>query len=598
MTLTGVILAAGLGRRMLPLTARTHKALIPVAGETPLARIVEGMALAGVGEIIVVTGHLADDLRTYLQQRFPGRRFRFIDNARYESTNNIVSLMLALEQLPEGSDVLLSECDLVADPSLFPQACAQRAVNAALVDRYGIGMDGTVVSVAGGMIERVWTSEAQTADFDFRDRHKTLNVYYFTGDFCRNHLLPALTAHVREIGANCFYEQVLALVVEHGQARVRAVSVDGNAWAEIDDANDLEVAAFRFRPEIRREVLDSTFGGYWNHPVDDFAFMHNRYFPPPAFWAQLRAHLPDILARYGSAQDVLDRKLANALGRDGVPVLCLSGLAQVYPVLGELFAGHRVLIPAPSFGEYARVFPQAETYRDGPGIDLADLERKLAGVSLAVIVNPNNPTGTLLRSADVEALIRRHPDILFVVDESFIAFSGEPELAQLPAGRFPRNLLVLQSLGKVTGLSGVRIGAAVGADGELLARIRACLPVWGMSTLAEYVLELLPKYRPALAAALAATRSDREAFRAALAEIPAVCEVYPSGANYLLLRLAVAAQDADRLLDALLIDHGIYVRNVTARFDTGQVMLRVAVCRPEDNARFLVALAAVVRSCT
>jgi hypothetical protein len=124
-------------------------------------------------------------LREYLTERFPARRLRFVHNARFAETNNVVSLGLALDALGaldcEGSgDVVLTECDLLLDPAVFTLLIRPGIGNAALVDHYRIGMDGTVVSVVGDTVSQVFPPHRQGPDFSSVGLFKTLNVYRFT----------------------------------------------------------------------------------------------------------------------------------------------------------------------------------------------------------------------------------------------------------------------------------------------------------------------------------------------------------------------------------------------------------------------------------
>lgn len=130
-----IVLAAGLGRRMRPLTDNCHKALLPVGGTTILARIVESLLHVGVSNITVVTGYRGADIRAYLQTRYPTTTFQFVDNQRYDSTNNIVSLSLALEQMELEHHLLLVECDLLFNSALL-ERLMRGSGNVALVDRY------------------------------------------------------------------------------------------------------------------------------------------------------------------------------------------------------------------------------------------------------------------------------------------------------------------------------------------------------------------------------------------------------------------------------------------------------------------------------
>ncbi|NWJ74211.1 hypothetical protein HX744_27435 [Pseudonocardia sp. ICBG1122] len=65
-----------------------------------------------------------------------------------------------------------------------------------------------------------------------------------------------------------------------GQARIHAEQLGGETWAEVDDPNDLENADYLFAPDRCRRHLESSWGGYWNHELLDFAFIRNTHFPP------------------------------------------------------------------------------------------------------------------------------------------------------------------------------------------------------------------------------------------------------------------------------------------------------------------------------
>ncbi len=81
---------------MRPLTDDNHKALLSIAGVTILGRILDGLLRIGIDDIVVVTGYREADVREFLSRRTPRRRgSRFVHNARYDTTNNIVSLALA-----------------------------------------------------------------------------------------------------------------------------------------------------------------------------------------------------------------------------------------------------------------------------------------------------------------------------------------------------------------------------------------------------------------------------------------------------------------------------------------------------------------------
>ena len=587
--LQAVILAAGRARRMRPLSDETHKALLTVGETTILERIVEGLHGIGVRRITVVTGYRAGEVRAYLLDRFPDGGLQFLENADYATTNNVVSLAMALESIDiADGDVVLVECDLLVEPEVF--SLLLRPGNVALVDTYRTGMDGTVVSVSDGFVSAVHAPHVQGPGFVYADKRKTLNLYRFERGFVEGALRPMVRWYAESVDAGSYYELVLAKLVDLPRQRIAAVEVPPGSWTEVDDPNDLAAARFLFEPDRRSEILDDALGGHWSFEILDFSFMANRYFPTDGMLAAMGHALPELVSSYGSRQAVVDRKLAWAIRCEPERVRALAGASQAYPWLGEILESGRVAVPAPTFGEYGRAFPGAVDYQDRPGIDLDVLDRLAADHDTIVVVNPNNPTGTTLDTADLHALAARHPGTRFLVDESFVAFSGQPSLTERLERDPLTNVVVLASLSKVLGVSGLRLGFLYTADPDVLARIDAHLPVWAIGAMSEYLLELLLKFRPQLESSIARTIEDREELRAGLRAIDGVEIVHESGANFVLFTLRAAAVEGERLRALLLARDAIEIKDVSARLADGRAHLRVAVRTPADNARLLAAL--------
>ena len=178
-----LILAAGYGGRMRPLTDDTHKTLIEISGETIISRIVNGLNEVGITDLIIVLGYRDKELKKYLLEKHLDVRFQFILNERYAETNNIYSLALALESVSIEEDIVLIESDLVFRPEILRKLIDSPFDNVALVDKYRTGMDGTVVKIHDNRITEVIPSHLQSSDFDFSDKYKTLNVYKFKRKF-------------------------------------------------------------------------------------------------------------------------------------------------------------------------------------------------------------------------------------------------------------------------------------------------------------------------------------------------------------------------------------------------------------------------------
>jgi choline kinase len=270
-----IILAAGYGNRMRPLTDNLHKTLLRVSGKTIIGGIVDGLVDNGIRDIVVVTGYRDKELSGWLSLTYPHLSIQYVHNERYRETNNIYSMALAFEQTIIDDDIVLIESDLIYEPSVIRRLLASPRKNVALVDRYGRGMDGTVVTVENGVITNVIPPHLQDEHFDFSDKYKTLNIYKFSREFCNSTFKKLLTYYAKVINDNCYYELILGILIYMQQETVHAEILSGEKWAEVDDPNDLHVAEFMFNEEKRMSILEEGFGGYWNYDVLDFAFIRN-----------------------------------------------------------------------------------------------------------------------------------------------------------------------------------------------------------------------------------------------------------------------------------------------------------------------------------
>ena len=209
---------------------------------------------------------------------------------------------------------------------------------------------------------------------------------------------------------------------------------------------------------------------------------------------------------------------------------------------------------------------RADGWRDEALLAAADERTKLLW-----LCSPNNPTGNAFPAADIERLIRRF-DGMVVLDEAYIDFASGPGfLARLDEFE---NLIVLQTLSKAWGMAGLRLGLAFAAEpvAELFARVKYPYNINGPTQ--REVLERLS--RP-ITAQVAELRRERLRTARALADCRAIERIYPSEANFLLVRTAAP----DRLYEAL-IRAGVIVRN-RSRVAGCAGCLRITVGRPEEN---------------
>ena len=148
----GVILAAGMAKRLRPLTDTKPKCLLKVGERTLLERTVRAMQQAGITEFVVVTGYRAEQIRDFLtpiaHRRGDGGEtptFHFLHNADYEHNNNIYSLWMAGEYV-RGKEFLLMDSDILCDPAAVARI-AHESESALALNRHECGEEEIKVIV-------------------------------------------------------------------------------------------------------------------------------------------------------------------------------------------------------------------------------------------------------------------------------------------------------------------------------------------------------------------------------------------------------------------------------------------------------------------
>ena len=150
-----------------------------------------------------------------------------------------------------------------------------------------------------------------------------------------------------------------------------------------------------------------------------------------------------------------------------------AAIRAIFDAYGE--RGATFLTTVPTFGYYEPCAQQQGMvidevpYRDDLGYPLAAITRRLQSrPQLFFICNPNNPTGTVLPPAAIVELAAASPETLIVVDELYVAFTGQ---SVVPVARELPNVVALQSLSKAAGLAALRLGFAIGSP-AVLDRLR------------------------------------------------------------------------------------------------------------------------------
>lgn len=182
-------------------------------------------------------------------------------------------------------------------------------------------------------------------------------------------------------------------------------------------------------------------------------------------------------------------------------------------------------------------------HEKGFQVDLDQVSDLAGRTGLVFICNPNNPTGTLLAREEIAFLLDRHPDTVFVVDESYLPFVDNAGAYSFVSGPARPNLLVLSSMSKIFRIPGLRTGFLSGAK-ALVDAVAGFYQPWSVNSLAQAVItdifdhpgDIEPFYRR--------TRefitTEKQVFMDAISDLPGL-EPVAGHTYFILARLANAA---------------------------------------------------------
>ncbi|HNR43213.1 MAG TPA: histidinol-phosphate transaminase [Bacteroidales bacterium] len=199
-------------------------------------------------------------------------------------------------------------------------------------------------------------------------------------------------------------------------------------------------------------------------------------------------------------------------------------------------------------------------------------------LKLIFICSPNNPTGNLLNSSDIKYIIE-HSRGIVLIDEAYNDFSGKQSFNTMIA-RYP-NLIVMQTFSKASGLAAARIGMAF-TDQKTVQYFNKLKPPYNISSLNQKAAAGQMTHYEKTLDQVRKIISERDRLKTVLGSLKIVEEIYPSDANFLLVRV----KDPDYIYKSLAASN-IIVRN-RSRVVPG--CLRITIGTKPENNRLIAAL--------
>ena len=240
----GVILAAGMAKRLRPLTDTMPKCLLKVGDRTLLERTVDAMRQAGISEFVVVTGYRADQIREFITVQLHIDRCTFLHNADYEHNNNIYSLWMAGEVVRDR-EFLLMDSDILCDPAAVVRI-ASEPVSALAVNRHELGEEEMKVCVDSDLRITEISKTCRPEDA----MGESVGIEKITADYS-SALYRELDQMILQEGLiNIFYERAFERLIPQGHT-FRVVDTTDYFSYELDTPDDFH----RAQELMPRELL-------------------------------------------------------------------------------------------------------------------------------------------------------------------------------------------------------------------------------------------------------------------------------------------------------------------------------------------------------
>lgn len=291
-------------------------------------------------------------------------------------------------------------------------------------------------------------------------------------------------------------------------------------------------------------------------------------------------------------QQKIKEKLSTIKGIPAGNIFIGNGSDECIDLLYRAFCNpgkDNVIICPPTYGMYQvsaeindieiRKAPLLDNYQ----LDLVNMETLVDDFTKIIwLCSPNNPTANSLNREDIEMILNNFPGIV-VIDEAYINFSRHrsfiQELADYP------NLVVLQTLSKAWGLAGLRLGMAFASE-EIIHIYNKIKPPYNIAqSTQDIVLRALDNVEE-VNDMIRIIVAEREKLKEQLLSLPQVQKIYPSDANFLLVKVNKARTVYDYLLGK-----GIVVRDRSS-VQLCEDCLRITVGTPEENIALITKLGA------
>ncbi len=326
--------------------------------------------------------------------------------------------------------------------------------------------------------------------------------------------------------------------------------------------------------------------------IFDFSTNVNPLGPSPKALESIKTNLGQISKYPESSAGPLVSEIARYCGVKPNEIIAANGSTQLIYLVPRTLKPKSILIIQPTFCEYeysARIVNTEVKFinthsENNFKLNIDKVIEELEGVNMLFLCNPNNPTGQLLTKEDVLRVTKAaaKEGTYAVIDEAFIDFVDEESAIKEVAQQ--ENLIVLRSLTKFFGLSGLRLGFGV-SNKKVIDKLKSLQEPWSVNCFAQAAGIAVLNDKEHIAKTLDFINAERDFLHAGLSSIKGL-KVYDSRANFLLFEIKDNTITSTKLWNGL-AKKGVVIRDCSSFASLGKQFVRVAVRTRRENLKLL-----------
>lgn len=549
--------------------------MIQVNGIPIINRMLQQLSNGNFGRIVVVTGYEHTIVENHILNIKNNQNVEFVYNQNYNNSSIVSSLYEAKEKLLQD-DTIIIDGNLVVENQILCTVKDDAQQNCVVLDRYERWMDGIKIQINddGSIVNFVpkvlYPQNARNTYF------KALNIYKFSKLYLSKKLVPFIEAFLLSKIENDKIEDILQILSLIGDNELNSLQTDGKKWYSVRDKQDLDIAESLFADE--KDVIRKyygRYGGYWRFPqMLNYCYLENPFFNDLNIKNEIKDNIQTLITSYPSGMDINTLLASKCWKVKEQYIVPGNGASELINVLLNTLEGSFGIV-RPTFEEYPNrlqnkqvisYIPQNDNYWYDTN-NLIEFFSKNP-VDNIVLINPDNPSGNFITKKNLLSFAKwcETHETNLIVDESFIDYcegASEGTLLTDELLESNRNLIVIKSISKCIGATGIRLGILCSGNADLIKEIKSKISIWNINSLAEYLMQILNKYDDECQRMYKKVIEERKWLVDALRKL-SYLRVIPTQANFVLCEV-LPPVNARELVVLLLKKYNILIRDCTGK---------------------------------